>query len=168
MRRHVQPGLVSFPLDPQALKVWDGDTLRRLVRARDYLASRYGQRVLLRDAAAIAYYSPYHFNRLFLQAFKETPHEFVSRLRLEEAKRLLLSDNQSITDICFEVGYESLGSFSTRFRGLTGLSPFTFRREARRTFGGFNGCWCLFYIPLCIQNSYFGNSTFARIEKSSG
>jgi hypothetical protein len=54
-----------------------------------------------------------------------------------------------VTDICFDVGYESLGSFSTRFHSLTGLSPAAFRREARRVFGFQR--WRLFYVPACYQ-----------------
>jgi len=63
----------------------------------------------------------------------------------------LLQDNQSVTDICLDVGYESLGSFSVRFRSLTGLSPAEFRRQARISFGGFGSFWALYYIPACYQ-----------------
>jgi len=56
-------------------------------------------------------------------------------MRIEQAKRLLLAENHSVTEICFDIGYESLGSFSVRFRSLTGLSPSAFRREARVAFG---------------------------------
>jgi AraC-like DNA-binding protein len=88
---------------------------------------------------------------VFTRAFGETPHQFVTRRRIEEAKKLLLAENQSVTDICFNLGYESLGSFSTKFRALTGLSPAAFRREARVAFGGFASHWPLFYIPACYQ-----------------
>ena len=111
----------------------------------------------MNSAAREACLSPFHFNRLFLQAFGETPHEFVTRRRIEEAKRLLLAGNDRITDICFDVGYESLGSFSTRFHSLTGISPAAFRREARVTFGGFASHfsrWPLFYIPACYQQIF--------------
>jgi hypothetical protein len=90
------------------------------------------------------------------QAFQETPHEFVTRRRIAQAKKLLLAGNHSVTDICFEVGYESLGSFSTRFHSLTGLSPAAFRSEARRTFGGFGVRWPLYYIPACFQRFFLG------------
>jgi AraC-like DNA-binding protein len=88
---------------------------------------------------------------MFLQAFGETPHEFLTRIRIEEAKKLLLLDQHSVTEVCFEVGYESLGSFSSRFRLLTGLSPVAFRREARLCFGGLASHWPLYYIPACFQ-----------------
>jgi len=80
----------------------------------------------------------------------------VTRVRIEEAKKLLLADNHRVTDICFEVGYESLGSFSTRFSSLIGLSPATFRRESRRLFGGFGTRWPLYYIPACYKQFFVG------------
>ena len=72
----------------------------------------------------------------------------------DKAKKLLLAGNHSVTQICFEVGYESLGSFSARFHSLTGLPPAVFRREARRTFGGFGVRWPLYYIPGCFRRAF--------------
>jgi AraC-like DNA-binding protein len=135
---------------PRDFRLFDPATLARLARARDYLAAHYNERNSLEAVASHAEFSPFYFNRLFAQAFDETPHEFVTRLRIEQAKKLLLAGNHSVTDICFEIGYESLGSFSTRFQSLAGLSPAAFRREARRVFGGFGRRWPLYYIPACF------------------
>jgi AraC-like DNA-binding protein len=136
------------------VRLCDGVTFARLSRARDYLGACYRDRVTLDKAASHACLSPCHFNRLFAQAFGETPHEFVTRMRMEEAKKLLLAGNHSVTDICFDLGYESLGSFSLKFRSLTGLSPVAFRREARVSFGGFASHWPLYYIPACYQQFF--------------
>jgi len=133
---------------------FDPGTFGRLCRARDYLAAHYGARVFLEEAAQQACLSPFYFNRLFTQAFHETPHEFITRRRIEQAKKLLLAGNHSVTEICFEVGYESLGSFSARFSSLTGFSPAAFRGEARRTFGGLGVRWPLYYIPGCFQRMF--------------
>lgn len=141
---------------PRGVRLFDPATLARLCRARDFLSGRFDQRTSLAEAARQAGLSPFYFNRLFTQAFGETPHELVTRLRIERAKHLLLTDSDSVTGICFEVGYESLGSFSARFHSLTGLSPAAFRREARRIFGGFNRRWPLYYIPACFQHFLFG------------
>jgi AraC-like DNA-binding protein len=103
------------------VRPFDPGTFARLCRARDYPAAHYSRPVFLDEAARQACLSPFYFNRLFTQAFNETPHEFITRQRIERAKKLLLAGNHSITEICFEVGYESLGSFSTRFHSLTGL-----------------------------------------------
>jgi AraC-like DNA-binding protein len=110
------------------------DTFRRLSRSRDFLAAHLDQRVGLAVAATEAHLSQFHYHRMFSQAFGETPHEFVSRLRIERAKSLLAAENLSVTDICLETGYESLGTFSTRFRSATGMSPMQFRREVRRIY----------------------------------
>lgn len=141
--------------DPK-IRLHDAITFRRLCRARDYLAARYNERLRLETGAQEACLSPFHFSRLFTTAFGETPHEFVTRVRIDEAKRLLLSENRSVTDICFNVGYESLGSFSSRFRSLTGLSPAAFRREAHVSFGGLAAHWPLYYIPACYQHFAVG------------
>lgn len=138
------------------VRVLDAVTFTRLCRARDYLGACYRDRITLENAARQACLSPFHFNRLFTQAFGETPHEFVTRIRIEEAKKLLLAENHSVTDICFDIGYESLGSFSMRFRSLTGLSPAAFRREARSSFGGLAAHWPLYYIPSCYQQFFLG------------
>ena len=138
------------------IRLFDADTFARLCRARDYLGDRYRDRANLADAASQACLSPFHFNRLFAQAFAETPHEFVTRVRIDQAKKLLLAGNHSVTDICLNVGYESPGSFSMRFRSLTGLSPAAFRREARVSFGGLAAHWPLYYIPACYQQFFLG------------
>jgi AraC-like DNA-binding protein len=145
----------ALPLAGREVRLYDPVTFARLCRARDYLAAHYNYRVPLADAAREACLSPFHFQRLFARAFGETPHEFLTHQRIAQAKKLLLDGSHEVTDVCFEVGYESLGSFSTRFRVLTGLSPAAFRRESRRVFGGF-GAWPLYYIPACYQHYFVG------------
>jgi hypothetical protein len=78
--------------------------------------------------ADIAALSPFHFNRVFRSIIGLPPGEFQSALRLDLARRLLLTTPMSVTDVCFEVGYSSLGSFTTRFTQLVGLPPRGFRR----------------------------------------
>ena len=138
-------------------RLCDTTTFARLLRARNYIGDCFRERVTLEMAARHACLSPFHFNRLFALAFGETPHEFLTRVRIDEAKRLLLAENQSVTDICFGLGYESLGSFSLKFRQKTGLAPSTFRKEARVCFGGFASHWPLYYIPACYQSFFAGN-----------
>lgn len=110
------------------------ELFRRLVRSRDYLAAGFGEPLRLHDAAREACLSPYHYQRMFRRTFGESPHEFLTRLRMDEAKRLLARDQLAVTDVCFAVGYESLGSFSTRFRSLVGQSPSEYQRSLRRVF----------------------------------
>lgn len=100
---------------------------RRVLRGRDFLLARPAERVRLADAAREACLSPYHFHRAFRGAFGCTPHEYLTRYRLDLASRLLRETARSVTDICFDVGFESLGSFSSLFRRHMGVSPRAFR-----------------------------------------
>jgi len=77
--------------------------------------------------AEITNFSPFHFARLFRSLIGIPPGEFLTALRYDRAKKLLLTSDLSVTDICFEVGYDSLGTFSTRFKQLVGIGPAGFR-----------------------------------------
>ena len=110
------------------------DTFARLYRSREFLADRLDQPLRLADAAGEACLSAYHYHRMFLRAFGETPHEFLTRLRIDRAKQLLARDESPVTEVCLAVGYESLGSFSSLFRSLVGRSPSEYRRGLRRIF----------------------------------
>jgi AraC-like DNA-binding protein len=80
--------------------------------------------------AEVASFSPYHFNRIFRRAIGVPPAQYLSALRIEKAKRLLLTTDASVTDICYSVGYNSLGTFITRFTHLVGFSPNALRHAA--------------------------------------
>jgi AraC-like DNA-binding protein len=124
------------------------DTFRRLCRGRDLLAAEYDSRVLLQHAAREACLSEFHFHRLFRATFGETPHAFLTRLRMDRARQMLASE-RGVTDVCFEIGYESLGTFSSKFRAKFGRSPVEFQREVRRIFG-YNAPWRILMIPECF------------------
>jgi AraC-like DNA-binding protein len=110
------------------------ETFARLDRSREFLAAALDRRIGLQEAAAVACLSPYHYHRMFVRAFGETPHEFLTRLRIDRAKRMLAREECPVTEVCLAVGYESLGSFSALFRGLVGRSPSEYRRDLRRLF----------------------------------
>ena len=114
--------------------VVEDETFRRLCRSRDFLAASVGQRVVLVDAAREACFSSFHYHRMFARAFGQTPHDFLTRLRIDRAKELLARDTRSVTEVCLATGYESLGSFSMRFRSLVGCSPSEYRRALRKIF----------------------------------
>lgn len=94
------------------------------------MRERLDEPLSMHDLARIAYISPFHFNRVFHQVTGLTPTRFLYAMRLNAAKRLLLTTSLSVTDVCFEVGYSSLGTFTTRFTQLIGLSPCRLRRLA--------------------------------------
>jgi AraC-like DNA-binding protein len=129
------------------------DTYVRLCRARDFLASHYTRRLTLAEAANIACLSPCHFHRLFSNAFGETPHDFLTRRRIEEARHRLILENEPVTEICFSLGYESVGTFSSRFRKMVGHSPAQYRR-AVRSFFPLPSLWRVQAIPYCFVQHY--------------
>lgn len=130
------------------------DTFRRLCRARDLLAADYQSSIRLEQAAGEACLSAFHFHRLFTSTFGETPHDFLTRLRMDRAKRLLVSAEMSVTDVCFEVGYSSLGSFSLKFHSVVGRAPTEYQREVRRAFG-YSAPWRgVLFLPDCFASAF--------------
>lgn len=89
---------------------------------------RYSEALTLSEMASTAILSPFHFSRVFRDTTGVSPGRFLSAIRLYEAKRLLLTTPLSVTDISFEVGYNSLGTFTRRFTQSVGISPSKFRR----------------------------------------
>jgi len=104
--------------------------------------------ISLHDMSRVAYLSEFHFNRVFHQITGLPPAKFISAMRLNEAKRLLLNSNLSITDICFEVGYNSLSTFTRRFTQRVGLGPREFRYLAERITPASVESLCVHYAEL--------------------
>jgi AraC-like DNA-binding protein len=104
--------------------------LPALRRARDLIDRNYAEPLDLESMAREAGYSRFHFARAFKATYGETPRAYLTRRRIERAKTLLRTANLSVTEICFLVGFSSLGSFSGRFRGLVGRSPSDYRDDA--------------------------------------
>jgi transcriptional regulator GlxA family with amidase domain len=107
------------------------------------------QPLSLDELAQRAYLSRYHFIRLFRRFFYETPHQYLTRKRLEKAKHLLANSTLSVTDICFAVGFESIGSFSTLFHKTVGWPPSVYRarvwEQRRSPYKFIPGCFCTMY-----------------------
>ncbi len=101
-------------------------------RAIQVMHTHMQEWLTLEDLASVAYLSPSHFNRVFRRLIGIPPGEFLAALRFQAARRLLLTTSLSVTDICFEVGYTSLGSFTSRFTNLVGLSPRLLRQRAHQ------------------------------------
>jgi AraC-like DNA-binding protein len=104
--------------------------------------------ISLHDMSRVAYLSSFHFNRVFHQITGLPPNKFISAMRLDEAKRLLVNTNLSITDICFEVGYNSLSTFTRRFTQQVGLGPREFRYLAERITPASVESLCAHYADL--------------------
>jgi AraC-like DNA-binding protein len=106
------------------------DGFRRLCRARDLLSEVPEHPLSIEDVAREAQISPFHFIRQFEAVFGATPHQYRMQFRLDMAKRLL-AKGHSVTEVCMEVGFESLGSFSDLFRRRVGETPSVYRRRVR-------------------------------------
>jgi AraC-like DNA-binding protein len=115
---------------PAARPATREEIFKRVCRAREYLHASQERRVCLEEASRAACLSPYHLHRAFRQAFGETPHDFLTRARLERSQRLLSTTERTITEICLSCGFESPGSFSTLFRRKFGQSPREFKRQS--------------------------------------
>lgn len=131
------------------VEISHAETLELLVRSRELLKTEFRRPLRLEEAGRAACLSPFHYHRLFVRTFGETPHELVMRRRLEEAERLLVETDLLVTEICGAVGYGSLGTFSARFRERTGRSPSQYRLRARRYFPGWSRPPGVF-IPTCF------------------
>src|SRR6058998_1260929 len=97
--------------------------VRHLLRAKDLIDARYREPLDVPALARAAHLSPAHFSREFRRVFGETPHQYLLTRRLERAAALLRSTDHPVADICFEVGLSSVGSFTTSFRRVYGMTP---------------------------------------------
>jgi AraC-like DNA-binding protein len=140
-------------------------TYRGLREARDFMRYAYGRPVSLPDVAAHANLSPYHFLRIYKRAYGETPHEFLTRLRIERAKSLLARGSHNVTEACFEVGFSSLGSFSSLFAGRVGLSPSEYRRYARSGISVPSSLRPLF-VPSCFLAMLYGPAEVSNFREA--
>jgi AraC-like DNA-binding protein len=114
--------------------------LVRLRRVRDRIDREYAQPLDVEALARGAYMSAGHLSREFRRAFGESPYSYLMTRRIERAMALLRRGDMSVTEVCFEVGCSSLGTFSTRFTELVGMPPSAYRREQARATAGMAPC----------------------------
>jgi AraC-like DNA-binding protein len=122
---------------------------RRLLRARDTMDRTYAQPLDVPMLARIAHVSEAHFIRTFRATFGETPHRYLQRRRVERAMFLLRESDRSVTEICVDVGFTSLGTFSRTFRQVVGESPTEYRRNGH-----------LGAAPTCFTKAWTRPSSF--------
>src|ERR1700692_4063765 len=101
-----------------------------MLRARDAIDRAYAQPLDIARLAQVASVSEAHFIRTFRATFGETPHRYLQRRRVERAMFLLRETPRSVTDICLDVGFTSLGTFDRTFQEIVGASPTTYRQRA--------------------------------------
>ena len=121
------------------------DLRRRLWRARNFIDECYDQPLDLKQISKQSCMSHYHFLRSFRAAFNTTPRQYLIQRRIARAKELLCKHTTSVTDICFEVGFQSLGSFSSLFHKCVGDAPINYRRRQRESLKQVHGCFVSMY-----------------------
>jgi transcriptional regulator GlxA family with amidase domain len=128
---------------------------RRLLRARDAMDRTYAEPLDVSALARVACVSEAHFIRTFRATFGETPHRYLQRRRVERSMFLLRETNRSVTDICLDVGFTSLGTFSRTFREIVGWSPVAYRRSSAPVAGA---------VPTCFTMAWARPSSFGEVQ----
>jgi transcriptional regulator GlxA family with amidase domain len=128
---------------------------RRMLRARDAMDRDYAKPLDTPTLARIAYVSQAHFIRTFRHTFGETPHRYLQRRRVERAMFLLRETDRSVTEICFDVGFMSLGTFGRTFHGIVGESPTEYREAAAD----------LRAVPACFAKAWTRPSSFGEARR---
>ena len=129
------------------------ETNRRLLRARDAMDRSYAYPLDIPALARIACVSEAHFIRTFRATFGETPHRYLQRRRVERSMFLLRETELSVTDICFDIGFGSLGTFSRTFREIVGDSPSAYRGRAPAS-----------KVPTCFAMAWTRPSSFGEVR----
>jgi transcriptional regulator GlxA family with amidase domain len=127
------------------------DANRRLLRARDAMDRSYASPLDVPTLARIACVSEAHFIRTFRATFGETPNRYLQRRRVERAMFLLRESSRSVTDICMDVGFSSLGTFSRVFSSIVGESPSSYRARGPMP-----------QVPSCFAMAWFRPSSFGE------
>jgi AraC-like DNA-binding protein len=125
---------------------------RRLLRARDAMDRDYAKQLDIATLARIAHVSEAHFIRTFRATFGETPHRYLQRRRVERAMFLLRESEESVSEICLDVGFGSLGTFGRTFRDIVGESPTRYRERAAD----------LRSVPACFARAWTRPSSFGE------
>ncbi|MDP9326454.1 MAG: AraC family transcriptional regulator [Candidatus Dormibacteraeota bacterium] len=127
---------------------------RRLLRARDAMDRTYAEPLDVARLASVANFSEAHFIRAFRATFGETPHRYLQRRRVERAMFLLGETDRDVTDICLDVGFTSLGTFSRTFSEIVGNSPVSYRKGSHQR-----------AVPTCFTMSWMRPSSFGEAAR---
>jgi AraC-like DNA-binding protein len=135
----------------------------RLVKAKLFIDRNYNTNIYLHNIAREGYFSKFHFIRLFKSIYGDTPHRYLTRIRIENAKELLRK-GFNISDTCFKVGFESISSFSGLFRKTEKQTPSEYQRTHRVRQENIKNN-PQYFIPHCFaeQNGWLKNSNFREV-----
>jgi len=128
-----------------------------MLRARDAIDRAYSQALDIPNLASVASVSEAHFIRTFKATFGETPHRYLQRRRVERAMFMLRETEKSVTDICLDSGFSSLGTFSRTFHDIVGMSPTDYRTRQE-----------VIALPTCLVMQWTRPSSFGEARRSNG
>lgn len=137
---------------------------KRIVQAKLFIDANYAENIDLNNISDEAYFSKFHFTRLFKSVYGKTPHQYLIAVRIENATRLFRS-NKTVSEVCYSIGFESLTTFSGLFKRLVGVSPSTYlaqqqelKKQIMKT--------PLAFVPGCFahQQGWIENSNFEEVE----
>jgi len=128
-----------------------------MLRTRDAIDRAYAGPLDVPNLAKLAHVSEAHFIRTFRATFGETPHRYLQRRRVERAMFLLRETDRTVTDICLDVGFGSLGTFSRTFRDIVGETPSDYRARGD-----------VFAVPNCFSMSWTRPSSFGEARQQGG
>ncbi len=137
---------------------------RRVVQAKLFIDNNFQAGIDLADIADEAYFSRFHFIRLFKMAYGKTPHQYLTSVRIEQAK-LLLQTGIPIADVCFAVGFDSISSFTGLFKRITSTTPSSYREQQLKRKKEI-GETPLKFIPNCFaeQKGWTKDSNFGEVK----
>jgi len=133
------------------------DMNRRMLRARDAMDRTYALPLDISHLSQVAHVSEAHFIRTFKATFGETPHRYLQRRRIERAMFLLRESGRSITDVCLDVGFGSLGTFSRTFHEIVGMTPTQYRDRG-----------VVMAVPTCFSMTWTRPSSFGEARSKNG
>ncbi|GAA0195244.1 hypothetical protein GCM10009122_59330 [Fulvivirga kasyanovii] len=138
---------------------------RRIVQAKLFIDNHYDEKIDLDNISDEAYFSKYHFIRLFKSIYGKTPHQYLRSCRIDKAQQLLQA-GKPVTDTCFLVGFDSLTSFSGLFKKLVGISPSVYLAKHQQKKSKISKAPQAF-VPGCYayQNGWFENSNFEEARR---
>ena len=138
---------------------------RRIVQAKLFIDSNYANKIDVDNISDEAFFSKFHFIRLFKTIYGKTPHQYLKAIRIEKAQQILKTDN-SVSEACFSVGFDSLSSFSSLFKKVTGESPSAYSKRHKETKKKMDKK-PLAFVPSCYayQHGWIENSNFEEVSE---
>jgi AraC-like DNA-binding protein len=137
---------------------------RRIVQAKLFIDKNYADKIDLKDISDEAYFSKFHFTRLFKEIYGKTPHQYLTTVRIEKATQLLQT-NKSVSEVSFLVGFDSLTSFSGLFKRIVGVPPTIYLMQHQKMKTEISKT-PLAFVPSCYayQHGWYENSNFEEVN----